>query len=113
MVKDNYIPERGDVIWLNFSPQIGHEQQGKRPAVVISPQAYNQKTGLALLCPITTKEKGYPFEVRINNVKIHGVVLSDQIKSLDWKQRGAEFIVKSRNSEMSEIMEKLSVLIFS
>jgi len=113
MVKDNYIPERGDVIWLNFSPQIGHEQQGKRPAVVISPQVYNQKTGLALLCPITTKEKGYPFEVRINNVKIHGVVLSDQIKSLDWKQRGAEFIVKSRNSEMSEIMEKLSVLIFS
>jgi len=113
MVKDNYIPERGDVIWLNFSPQIGHEQQGKRPAVVISPQAYNQKTALALLCPITTKEKGYPFEVRINNGKINGVVLSDQIKSLDWKQRGAEFIVKLRVSEMNEIMEKLSVLIFS
>jgi mRNA interferase MazF len=113
MVKGTYIPERGDIIWLNFSPQIGHEQQGKRPAIVISPQAYNQKTSLALLCPITTKEKGYPFEVRINNGKIHGVVLSDQIKSFDWNQRDAEFIVKSRESEMHEIMEKLSVLIFS
>jgi len=113
MVIDNYIPERGDVIWLNFSPQIGHEQQGKRPAVVISPQAYNQKTRLALLCPITTKEKGYPFEVQINNKKIHGVVLSDQIKSLAWQERGAEFIAKLSNNEMNEIMKKLSVLIFS
>jgi mRNA interferase MazF len=113
MVMDNYIPERGDIIWLNFSPQIGHEQQGKRPAVVISPQAYNQKTRLALLCPITTKEKGYPFEVKINIEKIHGVILSDQIKSLDWQERGAEFIVKLSNTEMNEIMKKLSVLIFS
>ena len=112
MVTDNYIPERGDVVWLNFSPQTGHEQQGKRPAVVISPQAYNQKARLALFCPITTKQKGYPFEVKINNGKIHGVVLSDQIKSLDWQQRGVEFIVNLGDNEMNEIMKKLSALIF-
>ena len=109
---ENYIPERGDVVWLNFSPQTGHEQQGKRPAIVISPQAYNQKARLALFCPITTKVKGYPFEVQIDNGKIHGVALSDQIKSLDWQQRGAEFIAKSRDSEMNEIMKKLNALIF-
>ena len=110
---ENYIPERGDVVWLNFSPQTGHEQQGKRPAIVISPQAYNQKARLALFCPITTKVKEYPFEVQIDNGKIHGVALSDQIKSLDWQQRGAEFIAKSRDSEMNEIMKKLNALIFS
>ena len=112
MVIDNYIPERGDVVWLNFSPQIGHEQQGRRPAIVISPKAYNQKTRLALFCPITTKQKGYPFEVELNNGEILGVVLSDQIKSLDWQQRGAEFIVKSSDDEMNEIMNKLSTLLF-
>jgi len=81
---NNYLPDRGDVVWLDFSPQTGHKQHGKRPAVVHSPQAYNKKTGLALFCPITTKQKGYPFEVKIEAGKINGVVLSDQIKSLDW-----------------------------
>jgi mRNA interferase MazF len=84
MVIKKYLPDRGDVVWLDFSPQTGHEQQGKCPAVVLSPQAYNKKTGLALFCPITTKEKGHPFEVKIKAGKINGVVLSDQVKSLDW-----------------------------
>jgi mRNA interferase MazF len=112
MVEKNYIPERGDIVWLNFNPQAGHEQQGERPAVVVSPQAYNQKVGLALFCPITTKQKGYPFEVKIQNEKISGVVLSDQIKSLDWQQRNVKFIVKATEMEMNEIVKKLSVLIF-
>jgi len=112
MVIKNYIPERGDIVWLDFTPQAGHEQQGKRPAIVLSPQAYNKKTGLALFCPITTKQKGYPFEVEIHARKINGVVLSDQIKSLDWQQRGADFIEKATEREIDEIIKKLSVLVF-
>lgn len=112
MVINNYIPERGDIVWLNFAPQIGREQQGERPAIVISPKPYNKKAGLALFCPITTKQKGYPFEVKIMNGKINGVVLSDQIKSLDWQQRNAKFIAKATDEEMNEIIKKLSVLIF-
>jgi len=111
MVKE-YIPERGDIVWLNFTPQAGHEQQGKRPAVVLSPQAYNKKAGLALFCPITTKQKGYPFEVRMETGKIKGVVLADQVKSLDWQERGTEFIEKATHAEMNEIIKKLNVLIF-
>jgi len=108
---NNYIPERGDIVWLNFSPQIGYEQQGKRPAVVISPLAYNKKTRMALFCPMTSKQKGYPFEVIINNEKINGVVLSDQIKSLDWQQRNAEFIEKTTEETMNEIIKKINTLI--
>ena len=108
----NYVPERGDIVWLNFTPQIGREQQGKRPAIVISPQNYNKKVGLALFCPITTKQKGYPFEVKIANEKIYGVVLSDQIKSLDWQQRNIEFIIKATQVEINEIIKKLGILIF-
>jgi mRNA interferase MazF len=112
MVTKNYIPERGDIVWLNFTPQAGYEQHGKRPAIVLSPQAYNQKTGLALFCPITSKQKGYPFEVEIGTGKIKGIALSDQIKSLDWKQRGAVFVEKAAETEVSEIIKKLSVLVF-
>ena len=108
----NYIPDRGDIVWLDFAPQTGHEQHGKRLAVVLSPQSYNLKSRLALFCPITTKQKGYPFEVKIEAGKINGVVLSDQVKSLDWLQRGAEFIVKASEEEMNEIIKKLNVLIF-
>ncbi|MDR2148163.1 MAG: endoribonuclease MazF [Tannerella sp.] len=107
-----YIPDRGDIVWLDFTPQTGHEQHGKRPAVVLSPLVYNKKTGLALFCPITTKQKGYPFEVEIESGKISGVVLSDQVKSLDWQQRGAEFIEKATEEAINEIIKKLNVLIF-
>ena len=111
MVKKLYIPERGDIVWLNFNPQSGHEQKGKRPAVVISPKGYNEKTGLALFCPITSKIKNYPFEVKIESKKVTGVALSDQIKSLDWKTRDIEFIFKETSEKIKEIIEKISVLL--
>ncbi len=112
MVKKDYVPERGDIIWLDFPPQSGPEQRGKRPAIVISPKEYNEKVGLGIFCPITSKEKGYPFEVKIESRKIDGVILSDQLKSLDWKSRNAEFIVKAKKEEMKEVIDKISVLIF-
>ena len=88
-----YVPKRGDAIWINFNPQAGHEQAGRRPAIVLSPQSYNGKVGLCLLCPITNQTKGYPFEVLIPaGLGVTGVILSDQGKSLDWRVRNAEFI---------------------
>ena len=111
MVNTNYIPERGDLIWLNFTPQSGHEQAGKRPAIVLSPLKYNRKTGLLITCPITSKVKGYPFEVAIEGKKTSGVVLSDQVKSFDWKTRKAVFIEKVSNETLEKVQENLSVLI--
>ena len=112
MVKKKYIPERGDIVWLNFNPGSGHEQKGKRPAIAISPKNYNEKTGLGIFCPITSKIKDYPFEVKITNKKINGVVLSDQIKSLDWGSREIEFITKESSEKLDEIINKISVLLF-
>jgi mRNA interferase MazF len=111
MVSKKYIPERGDIVWLNFNPQTGHEQKGKRPAIVISPREYNEKVDLGLFCPITSKEKNYPFEVKIKGGKIDGVVLSDQIKSLDWTKRNIEYITRVTDEEINEIITKLNVLI--
>ena len=111
MVRNSYIPERGDIVWLDFNPQTGHEQMGRRPAIVISPMDYNEKVGLGIFCPITSKEKGYPFEVRVINKKIDGVVLSDQVKNLDWGKRNVEFIIKSKREELEEVVDKLKVLI--
>jgi mRNA interferase MazF len=111
MVKKIYIPNRGDYVWLNFTPQSGHEQMGKRPAIVISPKEYNEKVGLAIFCPITSKEKGYPFEVKVNLKKIDGVILADQVKSLDWGSRKIEFISKATKEELEEVTKKLSLLI--
>lgn len=107
-----YIPQRGDVVWLTFDPQAGHEQAGRRPAVVVSPATYNGKVGLALLCPITNQAKGYPFEVAIpTGLAVKGVILSDQIKSLDWRVRNAEFIARLPDSVMVEVLQKLSTLL--
>lgn len=112
MKAKKYAPDCGDIVWLHFNPQAGHEQSGRRPALVISPQAYNEKTNLALFCPITSQKKGYPFEVTIpGNLEISGVILSDQIKNLDWKTRKAEFICKLPKTELTETLNKLSVLI--
>jgi mRNA interferase MazF len=110
MVK-SYVPEKGDLVWLNFTPQSGHEQSGRRPAVVISPSEYNGKTGLGIFCPLSSKEKNYPFEVKIKNDRISGVVLSDHLKSLDWESRKAELISKVTEKELDEILEKIKVLI--
>jgi len=86
-----YVPKRGDVVWLQFAPQSGHEQSGRRPALVLSPESYNRKIGMAIFCPITSQAKGYPFEMPLpSDLPISGVVLVDQIKSLDWKTRKAE-----------------------
>jgi mRNA interferase MazF len=88
----SYVPKRGDVVWLCFDPQAGHEQAGRRPAFVLSPESYNQKTSLFLVCPITSRVKNYPFEVALpRGLLVSGVVLCDQIKSLDWRARMAEF----------------------
>ena len=111
MVKKEYIPDRGDIVWLNFNPQSGHEQKGMRPAITLSPKEYNEKTGLGLFCPITSAIKNYPFEVRIKNQKISGVVLSDQIKSLDWRTRKIEFITKAAAAVINEVIDKAGVLL--
>ena len=108
----NFIPHRGDVVWIDMQPQAGHEQSGRRPAIVLSPKAYNSKVGLALLCPITNQVKGYPFEVMIpSGLKITGVVLSDQVKSLDWKMRNAELCDKVPETVVLEIFKKLETLL--
>lgn len=108
----SYLPDRGDLVWLNFTPQATHEQAGRRPALVISPQAYNRKTGLFLACPITSQVRDYPFEVALPPASpIRGVVLSDHVKNLDWKARRAEFAGKVPADTISEVSAKLSVLI--
>ena len=107
-----YIPTRGDAIWLDFNPQTGREQAGRRPAFVVSPESYNGKVGLALLCPITGRVKGYPFEVTIpGGLPVKGVVLSDQLKSLDWRSRRAAFICALPDSVTQEVIQKVSVLL--
>jgi mRNA interferase MazF len=111
MVNKVYIPDRGDIVWLDFNPQLGHEQRGRRPALVISHKAYNEKIGLGIFCPITSKVKGYPFEVVIDLKKIKGAVLSDQVKSLDWKERNAEFIEKVGGRDLEEVLEKIEAII--
>ena len=112
MVKTvKYIPDRGDMVWLDFNPQLGHEQRGRRPALVLSYKTYNEKIGLAVFCPITSKEKGYPFEVKVERTKINGCVLSDQIKSLDWKVRNIEFIERIGDELLEEVLMKFRTLI--
>jgi mRNA interferase MazF len=107
-----YVPERGDAVWIDFNPQAGHEQAGRRPAIVLSPRSYNEKVGLCLLCPITSRAKGYPFEVVIpNDLRLTGVVLSDQAKSLDWRSRNAEFIVETPKAVTEEVLKKLRSLL--
>lgn len=108
----SYVPERGDIIWLEFNPQAGHEQSGRRPGLVVSPKAYNQRVGLALVCPITSRAKGYPFEVAIPaGLPCIGVVLVDQTKSLDWRARKANFITRLWVHEVNEVIGKLRTLI--
>ena len=107
-----YCPKRGDVIWISFNPQVGHEQAGHRPALVLSPESYNRKVGLALLCPITSHSKGYPFEVRIpDGLKASGAILSDQLKSLDWRARKADFLCTLPDETVREALGKAGALI--
>ena len=109
-----YVPRCGDVVWINLNPQVGHEQAGRRPAVVLSPQSYNSKVGLAILCPITSQVKGYPFEVLLPaGLPVAGAILSDQVKSLDWCARNAELICTLPDEVMSEALEKLGTLLIT
>jgi len=107
------IPERGDIIWLDFNPQKGREQAGRRPAIVLSPSSYNQKTSLAVCCPITSNIKGYPFEVKLpDGLKVQGAILSDHLKNLDWRQRRAEIIDKVSDTVLEQITSKIKLLIY-
>ncbi len=106
------MPGRGDIVWLAFDPQAGHEQAGRRPALVVSPAAYNGKTGLALFCPITSQVKGYPFEISLPpGSAVSGVVLSDQLKSLDWRVRQAELICAMPNDLVLTVLKRVSTLL--
>jgi mRNA interferase MazF len=107
----SYTPHRGDIVWLNFTPQAGHEQMGTRPALILSPEKYNKKTGLAVCCPITSNIKGYPFEVVVSGKKINGAVLADHLKNLDWKVRKAKFIEKASKEVVEQCSMKIAALI--
>jgi mRNA interferase MazF len=107
-----YVPDRGDFVWLSFDPQAGHEQAGRRPALVLSPKSYNAPAGLALVCPITSRAKGYPFEVAIPaGLAISGVVLADHSKSLDWQARRITLIGTAPASVVDEVIQKLETLL--
>lgn len=110
--KRPYVPDRGDAVWLTFDPQAGHEPAGRRPALVLSPRQYNAKAGLAILCPITTQVKGYPFEVAIpDGLHVSGSILADQVRSLDWKARRATRICRLPDVATDEVLGKLSALL--
>ena len=107
-----YCPERGDIVWLEFMPQSGHEQSGRRPALTLSHYDYNRKVGLAIFCPITNQVKGYPFEVVIpKGLKASGAILSDQVKSLDWQARKASKICRIPGDILEEVLEKIGMLL--
>lgn len=107
-----YVPKQGDAVWLHFDPQAGHEQAGRRPAIVLSPIAYNRQIGLALFCPITSQIKGYPFEVLLpTGLKISGAILADQVKSFDWQARQAALICKLPSAILLATLQKVGTLL--
>jgi len=110
-VPKSYIPDAGDIVWLEFDPQAGREQAGHRPALVLSPASYNDKVSLAVCCPLSTKAKGYPFEVAVETGKTTSVVLSDQVKSLDWREREAKFKSKVSPSQLRQVRENIKALL--
>lgn len=112
MVTRAYVPDAGDLVWLTFDPQAGHEQRGRRPALVLSPRLYNARARLAIVCPVTGHAKGYPFEVTLPNVgAIAGVVLADHVKNIDWEARRIAFEAKAPDDVVTEVREKLRALL--
>jgi mRNA interferase MazF len=112
VVAHNYVPDAGDLVWLTFDPQAGREQRGRRPALILSPRAYNAKARLAIACPITSRAKGYPFEVALpDDSKVRGVVLADHVKNLDWNARRVEFAATAPVEVLTDVRERLRVLL--
>lgn len=112
MTSPQRVPERGDAVWIDFDPQTGREQAGRRPAVVLSPAAYNGRVGLALLCPVTRQVKGYPFEVGIpDGLPVAGVILADQVKSLDWRRRNATLIAALPAGTVAAVLRRVNALL--
>ena len=112
MVARAYVPDAGDLVWLTFDPQAGHEQRGRRPALILSPRIYNAKAHLAIACPITSQVKGYPFEVELPAAgSIAGVVLADHVKNLDWEARRIVFEAKAPSEVLTEVRERLRALL--
>jgi mRNA interferase MazF len=112
VVAREYVPDAGDLVWLEFSPQAGHEQAGRRPAVVLSPRIYNNKASLAVVCPITSQTKGYPFEVAIPaGTSVRGVILADQLKSLDWRQRQVQKAGKIPSATLEQVRKLIATLL--
>jgi mRNA interferase MazF len=112
VVARRYVPDAGDLVWLTFDPQAGHEQRGRRPALILSPRAYNLKARLAIACPITSHAKGYPFEVALPETsKVTGVVLADHVKNLDWSARHVEFAAAAPVDVVTDVRERLRVLL--
>jgi len=110
VVARSYVPDAGDLVWLTFDPQAGHEQHGRRPALILSPRAYNSRARLAIVCPVTSHVKGYPFEVPLPpGGKISGVVLADHVKNLDWQARRIVFETKVTSETLTEVRERLRV----
>jgi mRNA interferase MazF len=107
-----YVPDAGDLVWLTFDPQAGREQSGRRPALVVSPASYNRKSELALVCPVTSRVKKYPFEVPLPpGLAVSGMVLADQLESLDWLERRAEFIVNPGRDLLDDVLGRLAPLL--
>jgi mRNA interferase MazF len=110
-VRRSAAPDAGDLVWLSFSPQAGREQAGRRPALVLTPGAFNDRVGLAFVCPVTSRVKGYPFEVALRGAGVSGVVLVDQLRGLDWRARRAEPAGKAPAAVMAEVWAKLRPLL--
>jgi mRNA interferase MazF len=112
LVSGARIPDAGDLIWLTFDPQAGREQAGRRPAIVLSPAVYNKKSGLALVCPVTSRAKGYPFEVPLPaGLPVTGAILADHLKSVDWRERRAEFAAALPPEVLTEVVDRIAPLL--
>lgn len=116
MVKTNiptskYVPQKGDLVWMDFNPTIGHEQKGVRPAIVVSDKGFNQKSGLAYVCPITSTSKNYPYRIKLNAEQVKGFVMTEQLKSIDWNIRNIRFIEKAPLEVVKSIKNCIGAII--
>jgi mRNA interferase MazF len=111
MTRKKYIPKRGDIVWTNFDPAAGHEQMGKRPALILSPESFNKKVLLAMTAPITSRVRGHGFEVPVNGKKVKGVVLCQQVKMIDFNERGLQFVEKAPEVVISDVLARVRAIV--